>query len=293
MSVQALAVRSGFFTGSKLAPQRRQQVGSGTTRAAGGAVGWAGSPSGSPAPPASSAAAALPAAWFRRNVWLACRRLAGGWRQRHRPTLALPALLLAGGGAMPSNAGAGGRDCECRGWAVPLSRLLGAACLVASWLPGGVVAARSGCVPAQWRAHHLPLLQGPGKKWEHTETNQNGKPVRVSMHVRKGDTVKVRMWQPAGSRERAARGGLAGLRQQQPFVPSWLLYGLAGVLALSQCAAAHVAGAPISPAPATCALPAAALTASACVPPTGDCWRRQGQGGHSAGRQHQARRGGG
>lgn len=51
MSVQALAVRSGFFTGSKLAPQRRQQVGSGTTRAVGGAVGWAGSPSGSPAPP--------------------------------------------------------------------------------------------------------------------------------------------------------------------------------------------------------------------------------------------------
>lgn len=33
--------------------------------------------------------------------------------------------------------------------------------------------------------------QGPGKKWEHTETNSNGKPVRVPMHVRKGDTVKV------------------------------------------------------------------------------------------------------
>lgn len=32
---------------------------------------------------------------------------------------------------------------------------------------------------------------GPGKKWEHTEVNQNGKPVRVSMHIRLGDTVKV------------------------------------------------------------------------------------------------------
>ena len=76
---------------------------------------------------------------------------------------------------------------------------------------------RRGCAPARSReSAPPPLLQGPGKKWEHTETNQNGKPVRVSMHVRKGDTVKVRMGQLAGSRERAARGGLAGLRQQQP-----------------------------------------------------------------------------
>lgn len=34
-------------------------------------------------------------------------------------------------------------------------------------------------------------LQGPGKKWEHIELNNNGKPVRVHMHVRLGDTVKV------------------------------------------------------------------------------------------------------
>ena len=33
--------------------------------------------------------------------------------------------------------------------------------------------------------------QGPGKKWEHMEVNSNGKPVRISMHVRKGDTVQV------------------------------------------------------------------------------------------------------
>ncbi|KAI3434563.1 hypothetical protein D9Q98_002636 [Chlorella vulgaris] len=32
---------------------------------------------------------------------------------------------------------------------------------------------------------------GPGKKWEHLELNKNGKPQRVSMHVLKGDTVKV------------------------------------------------------------------------------------------------------
>ncbi len=36
------------------------------------------------------------------------------------------------------------------------------------------------------------ILQGPGKKWEHMELNANGKPQRVSMHVRLGDTVKVR-----------------------------------------------------------------------------------------------------
>lgn len=35
-------------------------------------------------------------------------------------------------------------------------------------------------------------MQGPGKKWEHLELNKNGKPQRVSMHVLKGDTVKVR-----------------------------------------------------------------------------------------------------
>lgn len=49
------------------------------------------------------------------------------------------------------------------------------------------------CLVLPWCA-----LQGPGKKWEHLELNSNGKPERVSMHVRKGDTVKVR------ARERSA-----------------------------------------------------------------------------------------
>ncbi|WIA41560.1 hypothetical protein OEZ86_008926 [Tetradesmus obliquus] len=32
---------------------------------------------------------------------------------------------------------------------------------------------------------------GGGKAWERTETNQNGKPVKVKMHVKKGDIVQV------------------------------------------------------------------------------------------------------
>ncbi len=35
------------------------------------------------------------------------------------------------------------------------------------------------------------LMQGPGKKWEHYDLNKNGKPVRIPMHVKKGDTVQV------------------------------------------------------------------------------------------------------
>lgn len=34
---------------------------------------------------------------------------------------------------------------------------------------------------------------GGGKAWERTETNQNGKPVKVKMHVKKGDVVQVRV----------------------------------------------------------------------------------------------------
>jgi large subunit ribosomal protein L24 len=33
---------------------------------------------------------------------------------------------------------------------------------------------------------------GGGKAWERTETNQNGKPVKIKMHVKKGDIVQVR-----------------------------------------------------------------------------------------------------
>ena len=35
------------------------------------------------------------------------------------------------------------------------------------------------------------LLQGPGKKWESYDLNKNGKPVRIPMHVKTGDTVVV------------------------------------------------------------------------------------------------------
>lgn len=38
------------------------------------------------------------------------------------------------------------------------------------------------------------LLQGPGKRWEHYELTANHKPVRIPMHVKAGDTVKVRTW---------------------------------------------------------------------------------------------------
>ena len=37
----------------------------------------------------------------------------------------------------------------------------------------------------------LMLLQGPGKKWESYDLNKNGKPVRIPMHVKTGDTVVV------------------------------------------------------------------------------------------------------
>lgn len=37
----------------------------------------------------------------------------------------------------------------------------------------------------------IPVLQGPGKKWEHYELNKNGKPVRHHMHVKAGDLVQV------------------------------------------------------------------------------------------------------
>ena len=33
---------------------------------------------------------------------------------------------------------------------------------------------------------------GGGKRWKHTEVNENGNPVKVPMHIKKGDTVQVR-----------------------------------------------------------------------------------------------------
>ena len=34
-------------------------------------------------------------------------------------------------------------------------------------------------------------MQGPGKKWEHYDLNKNGKPVRLPMHVQRGDMVQI------------------------------------------------------------------------------------------------------
>ena len=42
-----------------------------------------------------------------------------------------------------------------------------------------------------WADFNDLILQGPGKKWEHYETNKNGKVVRPTMHIRKGDTVQI------------------------------------------------------------------------------------------------------
>ena len=39
--------------------------------------------------------------------------------------------------------------------------------------------------------HCVRLSQGPGKKWEHYELTANGKPMRIPMHVKKGDTVQI------------------------------------------------------------------------------------------------------
>ena len=35
------------------------------------------------------------------------------------------------------------------------------------------------------------LVQGPGKKWEHYDLNKNGKPIRLPMHVQRGDMVQI------------------------------------------------------------------------------------------------------
>ena len=39
--------------------------------------------------------------------------------------------------------------------------------------------------------HIICLLQGPGKKWEHYDLNKNGKPLRLPMHVQRGDLVQI------------------------------------------------------------------------------------------------------
>lgn len=45
--------------------------------------------------------------------------------------------------------------------------------------------------PARLRAASACLLQGPLKKWEHYKLTANGKPVRLPMPMKTGDTVKI------------------------------------------------------------------------------------------------------
>lgn len=44
----------------------------------------------------------------------------------------------------------------------------------------------------------LPKIGG-GRKWKHIETNDNGNPVKVPMHVKKGDLVQVSKLAACGS----------------------------------------------------------------------------------------------
>lgn len=63
---------------------------------------------------------------------------------------------------------------------------------------------------------------GGGKKWERQELTANGKPVKMDMHVKKGDVVQVRMtcsWQMAaaggGGCARQPAAAAAGVRAAQ------------------------------------------------------------------------------
>ena len=49
----------------------------------------------------------------------------------------------------------------------------------------------AGHLEARTGMHNSCLLQGPGKKWEHYDLNKNGKPLRLPMHVQRGDLVQI------------------------------------------------------------------------------------------------------
>lgn len=71
-------------------------------------------------------------------------------------------------------------------------------------------AAFGGCAPRRAAVARCPLTVtcaygttpkvGGGKNWKHTEVNHNGNPVKVPMHVKKGDTVQVRLEAGCGGR---------------------------------------------------------------------------------------------
>eukprot|EP00877_Chromochloris_zofingiensis_P008557 jgi/Chrzof1/3955/Cz13g14230.t1 len=65
--------------------------------------------------------------------------------------------------------------------------------LGASVRQNGCFTARRACpCSVVIRAAHgdIPKIGG-GKKWVHTPVNKNGKPIKVTMHVKKGDLVQV------------------------------------------------------------------------------------------------------
>lgn len=68
---------------------------------------------------------------------------------------------------------------------------------------GGAFTTRRSSVAVRAGYNNMVKLGG-GKKWERQELTAGGKPVKVDMHVKKGDIVQVRA--PA----RAAGGGLCG-----------------------------------------------------------------------------------
>lgn len=54
-------------------------------------------------------------------------------------------------------------------------------------------------------------LQGHGKKWEHYDLNQNGKPLRVPMHVQRGDMVQI-----ISGAEKGKTGKITNVMHQLP-----------------------------------------------------------------------------
>jgi KOW motif len=65
----------------------------------------------------------------------------------------------------------------------------------------------------------LPFLQGPLKDWEHYELTKNGKPVRLPMPMRTGDTVKVISGHDKGKVGKVTKVRVPPRRPSQPSTP--------------------------------------------------------------------------
>lgn len=81
-----------------------------------------------------------------------------------------------------------------------MASALSAGCTMQSSFMGSSLRARSGAFTARRvtpgmvvRAGYNNMVKlGGGKKWERQELTPSGKPVKVAMHVKKGDIVQVR-----------------------------------------------------------------------------------------------------